>query len=90
MDVRLNLPVAFSVRDQHEFQSHRDVLTRLNPDLIVREIATGIHINGGPTVYWGIVYVKGQEIADGEITSALKLAGYNFAHNGACISWEKG
>ena len=51
--MELNLPVAFSVRDYHEFQAHRDVLQRIHPDLRVGPVATGIHVNGGPTVYWG-------------------------------------
>lgn len=82
MEVTINLPVAFSVRDTHEFQSHRDMLVRIHPELTVKEVATGIHQNGGPTVYWGLVYIKGQEIGEEELTVALRLAGYDFAHNG--------
>lgn len=82
MDVSLNLPVAFSVRDHHEFQAHRDVLQRIHPDLTIQEVATGIHVNGGPTVYWGLVYIKGQVVTDEVINSCLQLAGFHFGHNG--------
>ena len=31
-------------------------LMALNPDLMVKQVATGMHVDGGGTVFWGIVY----------------------------------
>ena len=82
MDVFVTLPVAFSVRDHHEFQSHRDMLQRLHPSIVVREAATGVHVKGGPTVYWGVVCMEDEEISETDLIDALGDAGYDFAHNG--------
>lgn len=81
--LQINVPVAFSVRDYHEFQAHRDVLFRLNPQFRISEIATGIHIHGGPTCYWGLVHLEGQKVDAGIIHEALHTAGFDFKHNGS-------
>lgn len=41
MHTKVELPKAFSVRDEHEFLPVQDLLTRLNPQLLVRQAATG-------------------------------------------------
>jgi hypothetical protein len=57
------------------------MLQRLHPGLLVQEVGTGIHLNGGPTVYWGLVYIKGQSLVDADITKCLEHAGFDFRHN---------
>ena len=55
MHVGIELPKAFSVRDEHEFLPIQHFLARLNPQLVVKELATGVHVDGGGTVHWGLV-----------------------------------
>ena len=56
MFTKVQLPKAFSVRDEHEFYPMQHLMARLNPDLMVKQVATGVHVEGGGTVFWGIVY----------------------------------
>lgn len=42
MLVELDLPQAFSVRDENEFFPVEHLIARLNPDLVVRQVATGM------------------------------------------------
>ncbi len=81
MQAAIQLPKAFSVRDDHEFHPIAHLLARLNPDLRVAQVATGVHVNGGPTVFWGVVYCNGQTPEPKETESALREAGFDFAHN---------
>ena len=60
MQAKVELPKVFSVRDEHEFLPIRHLMARLNPQFTVRQIATGVHVNGGGTVFWGIVYLNGE------------------------------
>jgi hypothetical protein len=81
--VQIELPQAFSVRDVHEFTAHNHLLARLNAGLRVKPVAVGIHVNGGPTVYWGVVYHEDNIPSDDLIKMALKNAGFNSNHNGS-------
>ena len=81
MQVNIDLPRAFSVRDEHEFFPIQHLMARLNPQLMVRQIATGRHVNGGYTVCWGIVYASGQPPTMSDVLAALKEAGFDLAHN---------
>jgi hypothetical protein len=81
MHAQIELPKAFSVRDEHEIYAFQHLMDRLNPDLVVREVATGMHINGGCTVHWGLVYLEGQPPSKKEVEAALKEAGFDFVHN---------
>lgn len=80
--VALTLPAAFSVRDYHEFQAHRDALQQMNPGFCVDEVATGRHVNGGPTVFWGIIHLKDDTPDEPTTREALHSAGFDFTHNG--------
>ena len=80
MQSTIDLPKAFSVRDDHEFLPIQHLLARLNPKLTVAQVATGVHINGGPTVFWGLVCLEGQPPTKKEMESALREAGFDFAH----------
>jgi len=81
MQAKIELPKAFSVRDEHEFYAFQHLMTRLNPKLIVKQIATGMHVNGGCTGFWGLVYLDGQPPSKREVDTALKEAGFDFVHN---------
>ena len=77
----VDLPKAFSVRDDHEFLPIQHLLARLNPKLTVTQVATGVHINGGPTVFWGLVYLADQPPTEKEMEATLRGAGFDFAHS---------
>ncbi len=75
------MPKAFSVRDEHEFLPIQHLMARLNPKLMVRPIATGIHVDGGGTVCWGLVYLNGGPPSKKKVETALREAGFDFVHN---------
>ena len=81
MHVGIELPKAFSVRDEHEFLPIRHLLARLNPQLVVKEVATGVHVNGGDTVFWGLVFLKSEPPSKQKVEMALREAGFDFVHN---------
>jgi hypothetical protein len=81
MRAEIELPKAFSVRDEHEFYPLQHLTARLNSKLMVEQVATGKHVNGGSTVFWGIVYLSGQKPNKAEMESALKEAGFDFRHD---------
>lgn len=77
----IHVPKAFSVRDEHEFFPFQHLLARLNPKLVVTRVATGMHINGGCTVFWGLVHEDKQPLTRKDVEAALRDAGYDFKHN---------
>ncbi len=81
MHAKVELPKAFSVRDEHEFLPFQHLMTRLNPKLVVKQVATGVHVDGGGTVYWGLVYLNGEPPSRQKVEMALREAGFDFAHN---------
>ena len=81
MHARVELPKAFSVRDEHEFLPIQHLMARLNPGLLVKQVATGVHVDGGSTVFWGLVYVNGEPPGKKKVEAALREAGFDFAHN---------
>jgi len=82
MQAMIQLPKAFSVRDENEFHPIGHLLARLNPELLVAQVATGVHVEHGCTVFWGIVYLKGRTPAKADVEAALKEAGFDFSHAG--------
>ena len=80
MHAKVKLPKAFSVRDEHEFFPIQHLMARLNPKLVVKHIATGVHVSGGGTVFWGLVYRKGKTPSKKKVESALRKAGFDFTH----------
>ena len=82
MHTKIELPKAFSVRDEHEFFPIQHLMARLNPHLVVKQVATGVHVDGSSTVCWGLVWLKGQLPSKAKGEAALREAGFNFAHNG--------
>jgi hypothetical protein len=53
----------------------------MNPKLAVTQVGTGIHVNGGCTVVWGLVHLEGQRLAKRDVEAALREAGFDFTHN---------
>ena len=81
MQASMRLPVAFSVRDEHEFFPMLHVMTRMNPKLTVAHVVTGRHVNGGCTILWGLVHEEGQPLAKEDVEAALREAGFDFQHD---------
>lgn len=79
MHAEVDLPKAFSVRSENEFFPIQHLMARLNPKLMVVEVATGMHKSGGCTVHWGLAYLDGQTITEEEVKRALADAGFDFA-----------
>ena len=81
MKAKVELPKAFSVRDKHEFVPAQHLLARMNAKLVVKQVATGVHVDGGGTVFWGLVYLEGEPPSKKKVGAALREAGFDFAHN---------
>jgi hypothetical protein len=81
MHAQVEVPKAFSVRDEHEFYPIQHLMARLNPKLMVKQIATGMHVNRGGTVFWGLVFLEGETPGKAQVESALREAGFDFAHS---------
>jgi len=56
-------------------------MTRLNPKLSVTQVATGVHVDGGFTVNWGLVHMEDEALSDADVAAALKEAGLDAQHN---------
>ncbi len=81
MLTKVQLPKAFSVRDEHEFYPMQHLMARLNPELMVKPVATGVHVDGGGTVFWGIVYSGENPPSKQQVEHCLREAGFDFQHN---------
>ena len=83
MQITVQVPKAFSVRDENEFHAFQHLMARMHPDLRVHQVATGVHVNGGCTVFWGIVSVAGQKLSPDQLATALQEAGFDARRSGA-------
>ncbi len=81
MEANVSLPKAFSVRDDHELYPIQHLVVRLNPKFTATLVTTGRHVNGGGTVFWGIVYRQDRPPGKKEVEAALREAGFDFSHN---------
>lgn len=81
MKAQVELPKAFSVRDENEFYPIEHLIARLNPKLRIVRVTTGRHVNGGHTVFWGVIYLEGQPPTAKAVEAALNDAGFDFGHN---------
>lgn len=79
MLIEMELPKAFSLRDENEFFPIQHLMARLNPEFMVVQVATGMHVNGGCTVFWGLICLESQPISRTDVENALKEAGFDFA-----------
>jgi hypothetical protein len=78
MEVTVKVPAAFSVREENELYAFQHLMARLNPQLQVTPVATGMHVNGGCTVFWGLVHSSQQSLTREDVEAALRAAGFNF------------
>lgn len=81
MQTTVELPKAFSINDEREMLLVKDLLARLNPSLRAAQVTMGVHVDGGATVNWGLVYVDGEPLSDEAVRIALVEAGLDFKHN---------
>jgi hypothetical protein len=81
MKVSIDMPKAFSVREENEFYPIRHLMARLNPKLMVTQVATGIHVKGTHSVFWGVVYHEDKFPSRKDVEAALRDAGYDFTRN---------
>jgi hypothetical protein len=81
MHTKIEVPKAFSVRDEHEFLPIQHLMARLNPNLLVKQIATGVHVEVRSTVFWGLVILNTEPPSKKKVEIALREAGFDFAHN---------
>jgi len=91
MQAKIRLPKAFSVRDEHEFYPMQHLMARLNPGMMVKQVATGVHVEGGGTVFWGIVYSDENPPGKQQVEDALREAGFDFEHkvlNRVELAWD--
>ena len=79
MQAEVNLPKAFSVHDENEIFPIQHLMARMNPKLMVVQVATGKHKNGGCTVLWGLTYFDGQPLTTQDVEAALADAGFDLA-----------
>jgi len=63
METMIQVPKAFSVRDDREFLAFKHLMARLNPQLRVRQVGMGLHVNSGYTVFWGLVSLENQRVS---------------------------
>ena len=67
----INLPVAISVEDYHEFTLCEELLEKLNSDLVIHEIAFG------QRKYWAIIYNEQEYHTREQTLQCLRDAGLN-------------
>jgi hypothetical protein len=85
MKTNVQLPKAFSVRDEHEFYPIQHLMARLNPKLHVTQVATGVHVDGGGTIFWGLVYLDGNPPDKKTVEAALLEAGFDSSHDSSTL-----
>jgi hypothetical protein len=81
MHTEIELPKAFSVREENEFLPIQHLMTRLNPKLLVKQVATGTHVDGGGSVLWGLVYLASKPPSEKKTKRALREAGFDLDRN---------
>jgi hypothetical protein len=81
METTIQIPKAFSVRDDNEFLAFKHLIARLNPLLRVRQVGMGLHVDSRCTVFWGLVSLENQRVTRDEFDHALREAGFDFDHN---------
>jgi hypothetical protein len=81
MLANVELPQAFSTRGENEIAMIQHLMARLNPQLVVKQVATAVHVDGGGTVLWGLVCLEGQAPTNNDIAGALREAGFDFHHS---------
>jgi hypothetical protein len=88
METTIEVPKAFSVRDDNEFLAFKHLMARLNPLLRVRQVGMGLHKSSGYTVFWGLVSLENQRVTAEEFHDALDEAGFDFQHTAGHVEYE--
>lgn len=83
MQITVQVPKVFSVRDENEFYAFQHLLGRMNPELRVTPVTTGVHVSGGCTVFWGVAYAAGQRLDKAGLLAAFEEAGFDLKRNGS-------
>jgi hypothetical protein len=78
MQATVELPKAFSARGESEIAPIQRLMARLNPQLLVKQVATATHVDGGGTVLWCLVCLEGQPLTKKDVEAALREAGFDF------------
>ena len=81
MKVTVEVPQAFLARGENEIAQIQHLMSRLNPQLAVKQVATAIHVDGGDTVLWGLVCLEGQPLDQKDVEAVLREAGFDFEHS---------
>ena len=81
MQAIIEVPKAFSARGENDLAPIQHLMARLNPQLVVKQVATALHVGGGGTVLWGLVCLEGQPLTDHDVEAALREAGFDFEHS---------
>ena len=87
MQATIQIPQAFSVRDENEFFAFKHLLARLNPQLRVSQVGIGLHVDGGYHVFWGLVHLGGQKVTKAQMDEALRNAGFDFTKCASQLSY---
>ena len=88
METTIQVPKAFSVRDDHEFLAFKHLMARLNPQLRVRQVGMGLHVDSGYTVFWGLVSFGGPAGGPRGVRRGPPRSGLDFDHHAAQIDYE--
>ena len=81
MQAMVDVPKAFSAGGENEMLPIQHLMARLNPQLIVKQVASAVHVGGGGTVLWGLVCLEGQPLSKQDVEAALREAGFDFEHS---------
>ena len=84
----VELPKAFSVREEDEFRPIRQLMARLNPKLMVTQAGTGVQADGACTVFWGVVHLEDRPPSKTEVEAALVEAGFDTDRNASTAASE--
>ena len=81
MQAAVEVPKAFSARSENEIVAIQHLVVRLNPQLVVKQVATAVHVGGGGTLLWCLVCLEGQPLNKKDVETALREAGFDFEHS---------
>jgi hypothetical protein len=73
-----------AVENHHSTRRSLTLDVSQHPSVIqlqVKQVATGVHVDGGNTVHWGLIYLNGKPPDKKNVEIALREAGFDFVHN---------
>lgn len=78
MQAAVEVPKAFSARSENEIAPIQHLVARLNSQLVVKQVASAVHVGGGGTVLWCLACLEGQPLNKKDVETALREAGFDF------------